>query len=177
VPKHRDDHNDPGFVDPYSGPGYDPEELMTDEENEAEIQGQLEAAGVVDPDEPIQFLRPVPEAATVDPLLERGEPEEHFSEAEIKAAQETFEGLRRIQEEEGIHLEFDAPVSPVAPPVEHEPVGGPLVGFLGDVSGMNQKELFYALCRMMGDDPDEIIEDIRTLDDDGEEWLRERGIK
>jgi hypothetical protein len=50
-------------------------------------------------------------------------------------------------------------------------------GFLLDVGNKSGRETFDAICRIFGDDPDEVIEEIRTLDDDGEEWLREMGIE
>jgi hypothetical protein len=46
----------------------------------------------------------MPEYCEHDPWLS-GEPEEHFSEADLQAARQTFHELGRIHEEEGIRLE------------------------------------------------------------------------
>jgi hypothetical protein len=49
-------------------------------------------------------------------------------------------------------------------------------GFLLDVHDKSWREIFDAICGIFGDDPDEVIEEIRQ-EDDGEEWLREMGIE
>jgi hypothetical protein len=49
-------------------------------------------------------------------------------------------------------------------------------GFPLDVKGKSERELFFSICCIFGDNPYEVTEEIRQEDDDGEEWLRERGI-
>jgi hypothetical protein len=106
-----------------------------------------------------------------------GEYEEHLSPEELEAQRETFEELGRIQEEEGLQREGEVPQIPIPdsvlnpPPSEFE-----VVGFALDISAMTEADIFRALCKLFGDDPEEVIEEIRREDDDGEEWLRERGI-
>ena len=50
-----------------------------------------------------------------------------------------------------------------------------MAGFVADMNIMQESEFFRALCRLFGNDPDEVIEEIRA-EPDGPEWLREHGV-
>jgi hypothetical protein len=110
-----------------------------------------------------------------DPWLD-GEYEEHLSPEELEAQRETFEELGRIQEEEGLHREGEVPRIPIPDSILHPERSETRHGFLLDVHDKSWREIFDAVCGIFGDDPDEVIEEIRQ-EDDGEEWLREMGVE